>query len=58
MLVHVRPSNEALLRARVPGAQDHTGALPSPFPKPLIEKNNEGDGYALTARVQRGPSAR
>jgi hypothetical protein len=28
MLVYVRPSNEALLRARVPGAQDHMGALP------------------------------
>jgi len=25
-------------------------------PKPLIDKNNEGDGYALTAHVQRGPS--
>jgi hypothetical protein len=25
-------------------------------PKPLDEKNNEGDGYALTAGVQRGPS--
>jgi hypothetical protein len=25
MLVHVRPSNEALLRARVPGAQDQRG---------------------------------
>ena len=30
MLVQVRPSNEALLRARVPGAQDHVGVLPSP----------------------------
>ena len=25
MLVYVRPSNEALLRARVPGAQDQHG---------------------------------
>ena len=25
MLVYVRPSNEALLRARVPGAQDRRG---------------------------------
>ena len=25
MLVYVRPSNEALLRARVPGAQDQRG---------------------------------
>ena len=28
MLVYVRPSNEALLRARVPGAQDQRGCLP------------------------------
>ena len=28
MLVYVRPSNEALLRARVPGAQDQRGSLP------------------------------
>jgi hypothetical protein len=25
-------------------------------PKPPSDKNNEGDGYVLTARVQRGPS--
>ena len=31
MLVYVRPSNEALLRARVPGAQDQRGALPILF---------------------------
>jgi hypothetical protein len=30
MLVYVRPSNEALLRARVPGAQDQCGC-PSIF---------------------------
>jgi hypothetical protein len=30
MLVYVRPSNEALLRARVPGAQDQRGR-PSPI---------------------------
>jgi hypothetical protein len=30
MLVYVRPSNEALLRARVPGAQDQRGC-PSSF---------------------------
>jgi hypothetical protein len=30
MLVYVRPSNEALLRARVPGAQDQRGS-PSSF---------------------------
>ena len=31
MLVYVRPSNEALLRARVPGAQDQRGRLPISF---------------------------
>ena len=31
MLVYVRPSNEALLRARVPGAQDRRGCPPNPF---------------------------
>jgi hypothetical protein len=31
MLVEVRPSNEALLRARVPGAQDQRGCLSSLF---------------------------
>ena len=30
MLVYVRPSNEALLRARVPGAQDQRGCPPIP----------------------------
>ncbi len=31
MLVDVRPSNEALLRARVPGAQDQRGCPSYPF---------------------------
>jgi hypothetical protein len=31
MLVDVRPSNEALLRARVPGAQDQHGCPSIPF---------------------------
>ena len=31
MLVYVRPSNEALLRARVPGAQDQRGCHSIPF---------------------------
>ena len=31
MLVYVRPSSEALLRARVPGAQDQCGCASSPF---------------------------
>jgi hypothetical protein len=30
MLVQVRPSNEALLRARVPGVQDQRGCPPIP----------------------------
>ena len=35
MLVYVRPSNEALLRARVPGAQDQRGR-PSHPPSLLV----------------------
>jgi len=31
MLVYVRPSNEALLGARVPGAQDQRGCPSNPF---------------------------
>jgi hypothetical protein len=31
MLVYVRPSNEALLRARVPGAQDQRGCPSIPL---------------------------
>ena len=31
MLVYVRPSNEALLRSRVPGAQDQRGCPSNPF---------------------------
>jgi hypothetical protein len=31
MLVYVLPSNEALLRARVPGAQDQRGYPSNPF---------------------------
>jgi hypothetical protein len=31
MLVYVRPSNEALLRARVPGAQDQHGCPSNHF---------------------------
>jgi hypothetical protein len=30
MLVYVRPSNEALLRARVPGAQEQRGCPSNP----------------------------
>ncbi len=32
MLLQLRPSNEALLRARVPGAQDQRGCSPVPSP--------------------------
>jgi hypothetical protein len=31
MLVYLRPSNEALLRSRVPGAQDQRGCPSNPF---------------------------
>jgi hypothetical protein len=31
MLGYVRPSNEALLRARVPGVQDQRGCPSNPF---------------------------
>ena len=31
MLIYVRPSNEALLRARVPGAQGQRGCPSNPF---------------------------
>jgi hypothetical protein len=40
MLVYVRPSNEALLRVRVPGAQDHMGV----FPILLTVEDREQDG--------------
>ena len=41
MLVYVRPSNEALLRARVPGAQDQWGV---PFPSFLSCAFREQEG--------------
>src|ERR1051325_12129145 len=45
MLVYVRPSNEALLRARVPGAQDQRG-----YPSNLFIV-----GALRARRVARGP---
>jgi hypothetical protein len=44
MLVYVRPSNEALLRARVPGAQDQHGCPFNPFLSCAL-REQEG-GYA------------
>jgi hypothetical protein len=38
MLVEVRPSNEALLRARVPGAQDQRGCPSVPSSAELIPR--------------------
>ncbi len=42
MLVYVRPSNEALLRARVPGAQDQRGRTSHPFhrARPVSKKDD------------------
>ena len=51
MLVYVRPSNEALLRARVPGAQDQRGGPSSLLlnrgepPRPFLD-SHEGPGFA------------
>ena len=40
MLVYVRPSNEALLRARVPGAQDQYGCPSHTLASPLSATYN------------------
>ena len=40
MLVYVRPSNEALLRARVPGAQDQCGCPFHTLASPLSATYN------------------
>ena len=52
MLVYVRPSNEALPRARVPGAQDQRGCPSSLLllnrrqpPLPILD-SHEGPGFA------------
>jgi hypothetical protein len=51
MLVYVRPSNEALLRARVPGAQDQRGCPSSPLHRVRSNFYFEGglDGHPLCA---------
>ena len=72
MLVYVRPSNEALLRARVPGAQDQRGCPSNPFHRArsaskkgtwlsmilpsLLISSKEVAEWSPTARGQRGPS--
>jgi hypothetical protein len=56
MLVYVRPSNEALLRARVPGAQDHMGVLPLLFiVRPL--RAREPAGPLPSTPIQSWPAA-
>jgi hypothetical protein len=56
MLVYVRPSNEALLRARVPGAQGI--ARPSIFfLYPFSPVFREQPRLPSIARIQRGESA-
>jgi hypothetical protein len=40
MLVYVRPSNEALLRVRVPGAQDQCGCPSHTLASPLSATYN------------------
>jgi hypothetical protein len=42
MLVYVRPSNEALLRARVPGVQDQRGCPSHPFYRARSASKNDG----------------
>ena len=42
MLVYVRPSNEALLRARVPGAQDQRGRPSNPFLSCAFREQEDG----------------
>ena len=42
MLVYVRPSNEALLRARVPGAQDQRGCPSYPFYRARSASKKDG----------------
>ena len=47
MLGYVRPSNEALLRARVPGAQDQRGCPSNPFHR--ARSASKKDGLAIPA---------
>ncbi len=50
MLVYVRPSNEALLRARVPGAKDQRGC-PSIPTSALRARRAPGDSGHSTGYV-------
>ena len=42
MLVYLRPSNEALLRARVPGAQDQRGCPSHPSDRARSASKKDG----------------
>jgi hypothetical protein len=58
MLGYVRPSNEALLKARVLGAQDQHGCLPRlPLPSFLLTINRKVSVELSITRVHRGESA-
>jgi hypothetical protein len=61
-LVYVRPSNEALLRARVPGAQDQGGVLPVILSCASVFLLNHSLGgrprLSSTARMERAHSYR
>jgi len=56
-LVYVRPSNEALLRARVPGAQDQRGCSSNPFhrARSASKKSGEGPVDSLSAALLDSP---
>ena len=55
MLVYVRPSNEALLRARVPGAQDQRGCPSNPFHR--ARSVSKKDGLAAPYPLNMAPFA-
>src|SRR4029079_16807486 len=46
MLVSVRPSNEGLLRARVPGARDQRGCPSYPFIVRVLRATRTGDSLS------------
>jgi hypothetical protein len=56
MLVLLRPSNEALLRARVPGAQDQRGCPSNPFHR--ARSVSKKDGLAAPYPLNLAPFAR
>jgi hypothetical protein len=51
MLVYVRPSNEALPRARVPGAQDQRGCHSIPLPCAFREQEGHLATYLLHSKL-------